>query len=130
MSMSTISLLVVLATISIMSSEAKPFAERSDRMAYDARIESDLSARVAAATAAGQAPASHRQARGRYYSPYDYYYGGMSYDSSPYSDYHQYSNYIAPDYYYQRPVHRPPRRRGDSRPFGPTTQKYTVWDLA
>lgn len=131
MSMSTISLLVLLViTIFIIAAQAKPLVDRSNSMAYDTRIESALSARAAAAVAVGQMPISHRQARQGYYSPYDYYFGGQSYDSSPSSDYYQYSNYLSPDYYYQRPVHRPPRRRGDSRPFGPTTQKYTVWDLA
>lgn len=118
MSTSKIVIMVVAAYIGCVA--AKPIAESSSAMHTDHHI--------AYEKLAGQI--SERQARRAYYFPYDYYYGGgLPFDSTLYSDYYQPSNYIGTDYFYQQPVHRPSRRR-DSRPFGPTTQKYTVWDLA
>lgn len=103
---------------------AKPIAERAEPMHAEKRIACD---ELAAAAVAHKA---HRQARQGYYSPYDYYYsGGLPYDTSLYTDFYAPINYLTPDYYYQQPIHRPTRRR-DTRPFGPSTQKYTIWDLA
>lgn len=122
MSMSTISLLLL--TIAIVWIEAKPLAENIDPM-YTGRRQADLSARAATLH-----HPSNRHARQGFFSPYDYY-GGLSYDTNMYSDYYQpQTNYISTDYHYQQPIRRQPARRRNARPFGPTTQKYTIWDLA
>lgn len=122
MSMSKISLLLL--TMAIVWIEAKPLVENAQQM-YTGQRDADLSAR----TATLHRP-SNRHARQGFFSPYDYY-GGLSYDTNGYGDYYQpQSNYISSDYYYQQPIRRQPARRRNARPFGPTTQKYTVWDLA
>lgn len=80
-----------------------------------------------------------RQGRQNYF--YDYPFSYADYYNKPvpaYPDY--YNSYYDPSYYAPAPVPQPNRRpsgypskktqRRKGSPFEPTTQKYTVWDLA
>lgn len=77
---------------------------------------------------------------GRQYNFNDYPFSSYQYDffkSPAYSDY--YNSFYDPSYFAPQPNRRPqingyPSKKKSQRrkgfPFGPTTQKYTIWDLA